>query len=212
MASVVLLLGVFIMKKRRLTICIICVVFVVLIGCGFVMLRFRGSYAVSVKEEAVPASEIILYRQDDKRWADETLGDSSYTMEKSGCLVSCIASAVTMTKEKKTPGTLNEEFSAHKVFDAEGNILWDALRNTGEYEVDVFNEVTGELLTECLKDGRYPIVRVRMQGLGNFHYVLIVKAENREFYCMDPLEDELTKLSKYGNRIYAVRCVCPVKD
>ena len=200
------------MKKRRITICMICVVCVVLIGCGLVMLRFRGSHAVSVKEEVVPTSEIVLYRQDDKRWADETLGDSSYTMGKSGCLVSCIAAAVTMTNEEKTPGILNEEFSAHNVFDAEGNILWDALRDTGEYEVDVFNEVTEELLTECLRDGRYPIVRVRMHGVGNFHYVLIVKAENGEFYCMDPLEDELTKLSKYGNRIYAVRCVSPDKD
>ena len=200
------------MKKRWITICIISVVCIAFIGCGLVMLRFRGSHAVSVKEEIVPASEIVLYRQDDKRWADETLGGSRYTMEKSGCLVSCIAAVVTMTKEEKTPGILNEEFSAHNVFDAEGNILWDALRNMGEYEVDVFNEVTEELLIECLKDGRYPIVRVRMHGVGNFHYVLIVKAENGEFYCMDPLEDKLTKLSKYGNRIYAVRCVSPVKD
>ena len=200
------------MKKRRITNCMICVVCIVLIGFGFFMLRFRGSHVVSAKEEVVPVSEIVLYRQDDERWADETLGDSSYTMEKSGCLVSCIASAVTMTKEEKTPSTLNEEFSAHNVYDAEGNILWDALRNMGEYEVDVFSEVTEELLIECLKDGRYPIVRVRMHGVGNFHYVLIVKAENGEFYCMDPLEDELTKLSKYGNRIYAVRCVSPVKD
>ncbi len=200
------------MKKRRITICMICVVCIALTGCGTVMLRFRGSHVVSVKEEIVPASEIVLYRQDDERWADETLGDSSYTMEKSGCLVSCIASAVTMVKEEKTPGILNEEFSAHNVFDTEGNILWDALRNMGEYEVDVFSEVTEELLIECLKDGRYPIVRVRMYGVGNFHYVLIVKAENGDFYCMDPLEDKLTKLSKYGNRIYAVRCVAPVKN
>lgn len=130
-------------------------------------------------------------------------------MGKSGCLVSCIASAVTMLKEEKTPHTLNEEFTVHNVFDAEGNILWDALRSTGEYEVDVYKEATEELLVKCLKDGRYPIVRVRMYSLGHFHYVLIVKAENGEFYCMDPLEDELTKLSKYGNRIYAVRCVSP---
>ena len=200
------------MKKRRIAICMICVICIALIGGGAVMLRFRGSHVVSAKEEIVPASEIVLYRQDDERWADETLGNSSYIMGKSGCLVSCIASAVTMAKEEKTPGNLNEEFSAHNVFDAEGNILWDALRNMGEYEVDVFNEVTEELLTECLRDGRYPIVRVRMHGVGNFHYVLIVKAENGEFYCMDPLEDKLTKLSKYGNRIYAVRCVSPVKD
>lgn len=196
-------------RKIRIFIIILCLFFMMI---GAVALRFRGSHIISAKEDVVPAAKIVLYRQDDERWADETLGDSSYTMEKSGCLVSCIASAVTMTKEEKTPLTLNEEFSAHSVFDAEGNVLWDALRNTGEYEVDVFKEATEELLKECLRDGRYPIVRVRMYGLGNFHYVLIVKAENGEFYCMDPLEDELTKLSKYGNRIYAVRCVSPVAD
>ena len=126
------------MKKRRIAICMICVICIALIGGGAVMLRFRGSHVVSAKEEIVPASEIVLYRQDDERWADETLGNSSYIMGKSGCLVSCIASAVTMAKEEKTPGNLNEEFSAHNVFDAEGNILWDALRNMCEYEVDVF--------------------------------------------------------------------------
>ena len=28
-----------------------------------------------------------------------------------------------------------------------------------------------------------------------------------EYICMDPLQDKLTKLKDYGNRIYAVRCV-----
>ncbi|MDE7176199.1 MAG: hypothetical protein K2O59_00100 [Lachnospiraceae bacterium] len=195
-------------RKIRIFIIILCLFFMMI---GAVALRFRGGHVVSANEDVVPAVKIVLYRQDDERWADETLGDSGYTMGKSGCLVSCIASAVTMTKGEKTPHTLNEEFSAHNVFDAEGNILWDALRNTGEYEVDVYKEATEELLIECLRDGTYPIARVRMYGLGNFHYVLIVKAENGEFYCMDPLEDELTKLSKYSNRIYAVRCVSPAE-
>lgn len=55
------------------------------------------------------------------------------------------------------------------------------------------------------------IDRMMKNGLGNFHYMLIVKAENGEFYCMDSLEDELTELSRYGNRVYAVRCASPVK-
>ena len=88
--------------------------------------------------------------------------------------------------------------------------MWEKLRSTGEYEADVFSEVTSELLMKCLKDGKYPIVRVRMYGLGNFHYVLIVKAEDGEFYCMDPLKDGLIPLSDYGNRVYAVRCVYPL--
>ena len=177
---------------------------------GLILLRFRGSTLVYANADVISNKEIIFYRQDDERWAEETLGNSRYTLEKSGCLVSCIASAVTMMDEEKTPFTLNEEFSAQNVFDAEGNILWDNLRNTGRYEVEVFQEVTNELLMACLEAGRYPIVRVRMYGLGNFHYVLIVKAEDGEFYCMDPLKDGLIPLSGYRNRVYAVRCVYPV--
>lgn len=197
------------MKKRWIIVCIICVCCIVIVGCGFVTWRFRGSHIISAKEDIELKNEIVLYRQDDERWEDETLGNSSYTIGKSGCLVSCIASAITMTKEEKTPLLLTEEFSSYHVFDEEGNILWDNLRAIGDYDVDVFSEATEDVVTECLKEGRYPIVRVRMYGLGNFHYVLIVKAEKGEFYCMDPLEDGLTKLSKYANRIYAVRCVSP---
>ena len=110
-------------------------------------------------------------------------------------------------KRKNMPYILNEEFSRQQVFDGEGNILWEKLQSTGEYEADVFPEVTSGLLIECLKDGKCPIVRVRMNGLGNFHYVLIVKAENGTFYCMDPLRDSLTPLYWYGNRVYAIRYV-----
>lgn len=198
------------MKRRWITICMICVICIAVISCGFVTWRIRGSHMISATEDIELESEVILYRQNDERWADETLGNSSYTIGKSGCLVSCIASAITMTKEEKTPHTITEEFSFYQVFDAEGNVLWDNLQAIGDYNVDVFSEATEEAVMKCLKEGRYPIVRVRMYGLGKFHYVLIVKAEKGEFYCMDPLEDELTKLSRYANRIYAVRCVFPV--
>lgn len=131
-------------------------------------------------------------------------------MEKSRCLVCCIASAVSMMGEEKTPHTLNVEFSGQQVFDGEGNLLWEKLRSIGEYEADVFGEVTSGLLMKCLKEGKYPIVRVRMYGWGNLHYVLIVKAENGKFYCMDPLQDGLTSLSLYGSRVYAV-CILTLR-
>ena len=182
---------------------------IVIIVLGFMLLRFRGSTVVHAGEMISSNPKIVFYRQDDERWAAETLGDSAYTLAESGCLVSCIASAVTMMVNEKTPYSLNEMFSGQNVFDAEGNLLWDNLRNTGEYEAEVFGSVTEELLTSLLKEGKYPIVRVRMYGLGNFHYVLIVKAEAGEYYCMDPLRDGLVPLSLYGNRVYAVRCVYP---
>lgn len=182
---------------------------ILIIVLGFMLLRFRGSTVVHAGEMISSNPKIVFYRQDDEQWAAETMGDSAYTLAESGCLVSCIASAVTMMGNEKTPYALNEMFSGQNVFDAEGNLLWNNLRNTGEYEAEVFGSVTEELLTSLLKEGKYPIVRVRMYGLGNFHYVLIVKAEAGEYYCMDPLRDGLVPLSLYGNRVYAVRCVYP---
>ncbi|MDE7275591.1 MAG: hypothetical protein K2N98_01855 [Lachnospiraceae bacterium] len=201
-------------KMRRKTGKRACSVIVLLAGIliivlGFMLLRFRGSTVVHAGEMISSNPKIVFYRQDDEQWAAETMGDSAYTLAESGCLVSCIASAVTMMGNEKTPYALNEMFSGQNVFDAEGNLLWDNLRNTGEYEAEVFGSVTEELLTSLLKEGKYPIVRVRMYGLGNFHYVLIVKAEAGEYYCMDPLRDGLVPLSLYGNRVYAVRCVYP---
>lgn len=46
-----------------------------------------------------------------------------------------------------------------------------------------------------------------MRGIGNFHYVLIIGSEEGEYLCLDPLEDEVTRLSRYGNRVYSFRCV-----
>lgn len=136
-------------------------------------------------------------------WASDYLGNSSFTMEKSGCLVTCIASVLGIT-----PQILNEEFSKNNVYDSEGNLLWNQISNVNEnYKTEVYSEASEEILMDCLESGRFPIVRVRMHGFGNFHYVLIVKAEDGVFYCMDSLKDELTPLTAYGNRVYAVRCV-----
>ncbi|MCM1386011.1 MAG: hypothetical protein NC231_01680 [Bacillus sp. (in: Bacteria)] len=108
----------------------------ILMGCiGF---RVRGSIKVSAKEDVELPEEIAMYRQDDKRWFEETLGDSNYTMGKSGCLVTCIASVLTMSGKTKTPDVLNAELSSCHVYDTEGNLLWENLKNTGEYEVKVF--------------------------------------------------------------------------
>ena len=55
----------------------------------------------------------------------------------------------------------------------------------------------------------FPIVRVRVNGSGSFHYVLIVNSDGKEFRCMDPMNpsDSLVPLSDFGNCIYAVRYI-----
>lgn len=175
---------------------------------GVAGLRLRHGVTVRTEENDSIPQEVICYRQDDERWAKDRLGDSSYTMKSSGCLVSCIASAVSMEAgQTVTPGELNRLFSGENVYDSEGNLQWDALGKAAGYSVNVYQEVSEDEIDRCLAAGHYPIVRVRMNGIGNYHYVLIVGIEDRNYVCMDPLEDELTKLSRYLNRVYAVRVV-----
>lgn len=179
-------------------------------GIVFICFRLRGGVQVKAPQDGdiPPGAEAVLYRQDDERWRDDRLGNSKYTMSSSGCLVSCIASALSMESgEEETPGSLNGKFSEMQAYDAEGNIQWQPLSEGGEYRADVYGEVSADIVDACLLQGHYPIVRVRMYALGNIHYVLIVGAEDGEYLCMDPLRDEITKLSDYGSRVYAVRCV-----
>lgn len=200
------------MKRKKAGLLIVILLFLLLIAAVFIFARFRGAVVVHANKDVIPEQEVVFYRQDDERWAQETLGSSKYTMEGSGCLVCCIASAISMTGGEITPEVLNDKFFAQNVYDAEGNVVWNSLQNAGEYQAEVFGEISNGILEEYLKNGCYPIARVRMHGVGNFHYVLIVKAESGMFYCMDPLRDGLVPLSKYGNRIYAVRCVYPAGE
>ena len=182
------------------------------VGAGFVCFRLRNGVQVKAPRdrEYLSDAEVVFYRQDDERWREDRLGESKYTMGSSGCLVSCIASALSMESSmEETPGALNERFSAKQVYDVEGNLQWGLLSEAGEYQADVYGEVSTDVIEDCLSEGHYPIVRVRMYALGNIHYVLIVGAGDGEYLCMDPLRDEITELSDYGNRVYALRCVYP---
>ena len=183
---------------------------VLLIITGFLYVRLRNGTQIKAprEEEILSETEPVLYRQDDERWGEDRLGDSRFTMRSSGCLVSSIASAVSMESGmEETPGALNEKFSDRQVYDSEGNLQWEQLNALGEYRVDVYREVTSEVIDTCLSEGGYPIARVRMYALGNIHYVLIVGVQDGEYLCMDPLQDTLMNLSSYGNRVYALRCV-----
>lgn len=201
------------MKNKSLIAVIFLFVFLCLGIMAFCFLRFRGSEIILIPngtENIIPCENTVFFRQDDERWAEDKLGSSDFSMKKSGCLVTCIATANTMEGRDVFPGSLNDAFSSGNVYDAEGNLQWGNLAQLdgGEtYEVEVFNSVSEDILRYCLNQGKFPIVRVRMRGVGNFHYVLVVKLEEGNYYCMDPLKDELQALSDYGNRVYAIRCV-----
>ena len=202
-----------VMKRKSIVSVIILLIFLCIAATFFTFLRFRGSKVIKVSKEDVdiiPCDDIVLFRQDDERWAEDKLGSSDYSMQKSGCLITCIASALSMNGETVTPESLNELFSSGGVYDREGNLQWENLRQLdggNTFDAEVYTTVSEDILQDCLEHGKFPIARVRMRGIGNFHYVLIVKLEDGKYFCMDPLEDELQPLSHYGNRVYAIRCV-----
>lgn len=195
-------------KRNRVFTAIIIFSCIILSVIALIFLRFRGSTRIKPSFDIVPGTDIVSYRQDDSTWADEYLGNSKYTLGSSGCLVSSIASALSMEHDiEETPSTLNARLSSDGVYDSEGNMQWESLRQSTGYQVDLPSDISSDTIDSYLSRGIYPVVRVRMYALGNVHYVLIVKAENGRYWCMDPLKDELTDMSDYGNRIYAVRCV-----
>lgn len=45
-----------------------------------------------------------------------------------------------------------------------------------------------------------------MSKSGNYHFVLLVGSDKKNFLCMDPLNkyNEIVSLSEFGNKIYSV--------
>lgn len=176
--------------------------------------RLRGGTNIRPDRE-VSGSDPVYFRQRDPAWKDDPLGESRFTIGSSGCLISCIASAVRMeeldveNREALTPQTLAASLSRAGGFDSEGNLQWTALENTLGVRVKRESSASADEILTYLEQGIYPIVRVRVNLVGAVHYVLIVRAENGSFYCMDPLDpgDKPVPLSRFGNRIYAVRFV-----
>lgn len=210
-------------KKRRVIYLSFTFCFVVICAISALsQFRFRGSEKV-VSSQDIAGAKTVFYEQKDVRWAEDFLGDSAFTMKSSGCLVTCIAAAVHMSNIElaggeeaspewmNDPGELNRFLSQYGIYDSSGNLQWNELEKLESFQVDVYNDVSADLIEECLKEGRYPVVRVRLKEYGSFHYVLIVASQNGMFYCMDPLisGEELVPLSQYGNRVYALRCISP---
>lgn len=90
------------MSKWKITalLIVVCIVFA---AGGYLFLRIHNGIKIKPAGEHVISKEVISYRQDDAEWAPDHLGDSPYTMKSSGCLVTCIASAISNSGEKVTP-------------------------------------------------------------------------------------------------------------
>lgn len=188
------------------------------IGLGvFVIGRRKPAKGIEIFPKAEwECGEPVFYRQNDEVWKSDRMGEAVDTMGGSGCLVTCLAASMEMQRRtvddgyRMTPGELNEELAEHQVYDERANVLWNPLREYLEgWTVETPSRPDGDEIEEMLREGHFPIVRVRMPRSGANHWVMLMEAGDGEYYCMDPLhgEDEMVSLSEFGNVVYAVRSV-----
>jgi len=191
------------MANRKFKIFIGILLTAILISIALLYL-FRNSKSIRPAEAIPLPDNAVYYSQKNPDWAEDSLGNSDYKMSDSGCLVTCIACALTMQEiQKITPKELNQLLSVNHGYDDDGNLQWNALENLTDTEISLEDSDISELI----KQNIYPAVRVRMQGIGSYHYVLIIGSDEKNYLCIDPMNqaNQPVSLSEYHNRIYAVR-------
>ena len=153
----------------------------------------------------VAPGDVVVFLQSDPEWADEAMGGTRFRMGGSGCLVSCIASALCAMGVETDPGQVNAAFTAAGVYDAEANVVWKhigrAFPGVGYRYTRVFD---GRRIEADLRAGLRPLLGVRYLGGGAQHWVEVVGSHDGDFLVMDPLarERKPIPLSRHGRVFY----------
>ena len=200
---------------NRKKIVIIVVIAVIIIAAGFsAVYIYKNRNAKTITPASEITKNVTAFYQKDRLWKDDNLGESEYKMGDSGCLVTCISSMIVMQNINVydiypiDPKTVNEYFSENEVYDSEGNLDWDMAGNVLDVKFvrKETSDITNSDLENLLENDIYPIVCVKMPSSGNYHFVLLVGADENSFLCMDPLNEngEAVSLSEFDNKIYSV--------
>ena len=177
--------------KNKLLIAIsVFILLAILSVTALCLYRDRNAKTINSSEE-ITSNPIAFYQKDDI-WKNDFLGNSEYHMGDSGCLTTCIASQLLI----------------NNVYDSEGNLQWDIAGSVLKikYIRKETSEISESELETLIKNRIYPIVSVKMPKSGNYHFVLLVGSDEKNFLCMDPLNkyNEIVSLSEFGNKIYSV--------
>lgn len=175
----------------------------------------KGSVKIYPQQEA-ELPDMIYFLQADSEWAEDHLGGAGDTMASSGCLVSSLAAGLDMQAKElgldfyMTAGELNEVFSREQVYTDSGAVIWGQIPSAvAGTECYVAERVKAEEIDRLLSQGIYPVVKVRVAGVGAYHWVLVTGTGEEGYLCMDPMCEsrEPVWLSQFGNRVYSMRAV-----
>ena len=154
-----------------------------------------------------------VFRQDDPKWASETIGDTTDTMERYGCTIASVALAASnLTQSEITPQALETRLSDVGGFTDRGWLIWDKITpaTDGNIQAKYFDTPNHADIDACMKAGHYPILKIKLRG-SIIHWVAVVGRTKDQYLIRDPLVGKATdgpiELSHRSDDIYGVRCI-----
>lgn len=169
-------------------------------------IKNMGIKLVSSQNHTVAITQ--YYIQNDPKWKDDTIGNTSRRMERYGCLISSVSTAISNLGIPITPKEFNNKLTQNNGFQGADLIWYKINESIPEVSYRYSRIFSSRTIEKDLEIGLLPIINVKYYKTGITHWVLIVGAKDGEFLICDPLDDgfSIKKLSEHGN-VYAYRVV-----
>lgn len=152
----------------------------------------------------------VQFLQNDRRWANQTLGGSFESLDKGGCLVTAAAMALVNLGFHTDPGDLTNRLKAYNGFTKNGWLIWSGLERATDGKVKtMFTHKTDDAtVRSCLAAGFYPLVKFDLPSRRS-HWAVVIKETKRGFYVRDPMVSSSVPvpLQSRANGIDAIRCI-----
>ena len=198
-------------KGKRLLLIVAALVLAAALAGGYYALlaNYISGYGIILTPSRdYEVREVAYYLQNDPVWSQDKIGETNQTLGAAGCLISCVASAVTDLGVGITPAELNEKLSDIGGFSGAKLIWYKIHEAVPEVNYTYSRVFTAKTIENDLAQGLLPIINVRYHGGGITHWVLVIGAKDGEFMVYDPLNREKTPLplSTHG-KVYSYRVI-----
>lgn len=154
-----------------------------------------------------------VFRQDDGRWASETIGNTTDSLAAYGCTIASVAMAASNLMDSEiTPIEMETRLTQVSGFTGRGWLIWDKVSEAtnGQVSARYFDNPNHSDINSCMEAGNYPVVKIKLYD-SIIHWVTIVGRTKDQYLIRDPLvgskEDRPIKLSDRSQDIFGVRCI-----
>ena len=164
--------------------------------------NFPGRYVIPIINLGNTNLGVGLLSQGDPRWAANSYGNSTFTIQQKGSALSCLAMALTYAGVPTTPASLNTLMNTDGDF-VGTSVNWDAATrddSAGVLEFHAHRATDIPYLNQTLSAGYPVIVGVNLDTNGEpTHFVLVVGYQNGQYLINDPGHADATTLAYYNN-------------